>query len=179
MKIDEINTTYIARCHRQLKKWNAPMNNWYCVDVIDIEEDSSSNGLITCELCGCARVRFVHVMQHDEYFEDISVGCICAGIMEGDILAARERERLMKNRAKRKSNFPHRKWKENHYGGYSLKYQGIWVNIHRSKFNQNQYGVSCNGNTVWKHKDKPITSFLAAAYAAFDLVDPAERIAHL
>lgn len=179
IKNDEINTAYIARCHKQLKEWNAPLNDWYCIDVIDIEEDSSSTGLFTCELCGCARVRFVHVMHNDEYFEDISVGCICAGIMEGDILAAKERERLIKNRAKRKVNFPRRKWKENHYGGYSLKYQGTWVNINHSKFNQNQYGVSCNGESIWKYKGNPITSFLIAAYAAFDLIDPVERIADL
>lgn len=175
MKNNEINTAYIARCQRQLGAWNAPLENWYCDDVIDIEEEYSSAGLSTCELCGCARVRFIHVMRHDDYFETVSFGCICAGIMEGDILAAKDRERLMKNRAKRKNNFSNRNWKENRYGGYSLKYQGTWVYINRSKFNQNQYGVSCNGLSVWKYKGNPITDFLSAAYAAFDLVDPVER----
>lgn len=173
MKNNEVNSAYVARCQRQLKKWNAPLDNWYCDRVIDVEEEYSSTGLFTCELCGCVRVRFVHVMHHDEYFEDVRVGCICAGIMEGDVLAAIERERLIKNRAKRKNNFPHRKWKENRFGGYSLKYQSTWVNINRSKFNQNQYGISCNGKSIWKYKGQSITSFLVAAYAAFDLIDPA------
>lgn len=179
MKNNEVNSAYIARCQKQLRKWNAPLDGWYCDDVIDIEEENSSDGLYTCELCGCTRVRFIHVMHHDDYFEDIKVGCICAGIMEGDVLASKERERLMKNRAKRRSNFPNRKWKENRYGGFSLKYQDNWVNIQQSRFNQNHYGVSCNGKSIWKHKGRPITSFLAATYAAFDLVDPVERIYEL
>lgn len=72
------------------------------------EEDAN----FKCELCGCEKVRYVHVMEHNEYFEKVYVGCICAGIMEGDIIAAQERDRKMKNRAKRKLNFPHRRWKE-------------------------------------------------------------------
>lgn len=169
-------SAYISRCQKQLNEWNAPLSDWYCIDVIDIEEEFSNTDLFTCELCGCTRVRFVHVMEHLSYFETISVGCVCAGIMEGDILSAKDRERQMKNRAKRKNNFPNRKWKQNRYGGYSLKYQDSWVNINPSRFNQNHYGVSCNGKSIWKYKGRPITSFLAAAYAAFDLVDPVERI---
>ncbi len=179
MKNNEFNSAYIARCQRQLKDWGAPIDNWYYIDVIDIEEEYSDTDLFTCELCGCSRVRFVHVMRHDEYFEDVRVGCICAGIMEGDVLAAKERERLMKNRAKRKRNFTNRKWEENRYGGFSLKYRGTWVFIHLSKYNQNHYGVSCNRTSAWRYKGRPITNFLTAAYAAFDLVDPAERIADL
>lgn len=52
--------------------------------MADEEEDPDHIDLFTCELCDCSQVRFVHVMRHDEYFETVSVGCICAGIMEGD-----------------------------------------------------------------------------------------------
>ena len=44
-------------------------------------------------------------MVHEDYFDVVIVGCICAGIMEGDILRAKERDRLMKNRSKRRKNF--------------------------------------------------------------------------
>jgi hypothetical protein len=96
--------------------------------------------------------------------------------MEGDVLAARERERLMKNRAKRKKNFPKRKWKEMPYGTYILMHKGSWIKMMHSKFNDQHYVVSYNGKSLWKYKGQPITSFLAAVYAAFDLVDPVERI---
>lgn len=116
MSMYEIDSAYVRRCQKRLQEWGAPLSGWYCdyiYDVADEEEDPDHIDLFTCELCGCSQVRFVHVMRHDEYFETVSVGCICAGIMEGDILAARERERLMKNRAKRKRNFPNRQWRKN------------------------------------------------------------------
>ena len=170
------SNAYISRCQKKLKEWNAPLSDWYCIDLIDIEEESSDTDLFTCELCGCNRVRFVHVMEHKYYFESVSVGCVCAGIMEGDILAAKERERLMKNRAKRKRNFPKRKWKETRYGSYILMYKNSYIMMAHSKFNDQHYGVSYNGKSLWEYKGQPITSFLAAVYAAFDLVDPIEKV---
>lgn len=103
---------YQNRCTKQLKEWGAPLAGWYCESVVDVkgdeddwdEEDNEDNedneaGLATCELCGCERVRFLHVMGNPDYFEEVNVGCICAGIMEGDIPAAVERDREMRNRA--------------------------------------------------------------------------------
>ena len=46
-----------------------------------------------CELCGCARVRFLHHMRHRLVGHPIAVGCLCDGIMSGDELGAYERER--------------------------------------------------------------------------------------
>lgn len=86
-------------------------------------------------------------MRHGEHFKTIEVGCICAGIMECNILAAKERDRLMKNRAQRKRNFPNRHWRKNRYRNLFLTYQG-----------------------------RALDSFLSAAYAAFDLVDPVEAV---
>ena len=85
---------------------------WYCADVVDVREDDPEAPLSECELCGCGNVRYEHIMEHEEYFEPVTVGCICAGIMEGDILKAKERERLMRNRAKRRRNFVRKAWKQ-------------------------------------------------------------------
>lgn len=159
---------YIARCRKRLKEWGAPLEHWYCVDLID-EEDAS----FVCELCGCEKVRYVHVIQHGEYFEKVYVGCICAGIMEGDLLAAKERDRKMKNRAKRKLNFPNRNWKQTRTGGYYIKYRDkyVFINQHRNGY------WSCNydGRTEWQYKGRPIKDSLSACYAAFELVDPIEE----
>lgn len=108
MSMYEIDSAYVRRCQKRLQEWGAPspagiviiFTMWQMKRQIPI-----TSTWFTCELCDCSQVRFVHVMRHDEYFETVSVGCICAGIMEGDILAAREREPLMKNRANRKRNF--------------------------------------------------------------------------
>ena len=177
MSMYEIDSAYVRRCQKRLQEWGAPLSGWYCdyiYDVANEEEDSDHIELFTCELCDCTQVRFVHVMRHDEYFETVSVGCICAGIMEGDILAARERERLMKNRAKRKRNFPHRQWRKNWYGNYQLTYQGRKVFINNK--GGNRYSVYVDGKTSWSYKGKPLDNFVSAAYAAFELADPIERI---
>lgn len=158
---------YIARCQKKLKAWNAPLENWRCVEMIDGEDAD-----FECELCGYESVRFIHVMEHDEYFEQVSVGCICAGIMEGNILAAKERDRKMKNRAKRKLNFPNRKWKTARSGAYYVKYRDQYVFINR---NNGRYNCCCNGRRAWLYHGKPITDFLSACYAAFDLADPVEE----
>lgn len=158
---------YIARCRKKLKEWGAPLEYWKFVEMID-EEDAN----FKCELCGCEKVRYVHVMEHNEYFEKVYVGCICAGIMEGDIIAAQERDRKMKNRAKRKLNFPHRRWKETRVGELFIKYHGKYVFINH---NGRNYYCTCDGNRTWQYKGKPINDFLSACYAAFDLADPIEE----
>lgn len=171
----ELDSVYIARCHKRLKEWGAPLDGWYCIEVYDVaDDDGDAVEFATCELCGCSQVRFVHVMHHDHYFENVEVGCICAGIMEGDILAAKEREREMRNRAKRKQNFSRRKWQHTINGNYFIRYHDKPVFINKEY--GNRYSVRCGDCTAWKYKGRPIDNFLSAAYAAFDLADPVEDL---
>jgi hypothetical protein len=165
---------YIARCHRTLKEWGAPLDGWFVFNTYDCLEEA--NELFTCELCGCTQVRFVHEMEHQQYFERISVGCICAGIMEGDILAAKERERLVRNRAKRRKNYLKRLWDHTPYGVSFLRYRGEVLKIYESHVHPGQFTASLGNTTTSHHKGKPITNFLMAVYAAFDLIDPIEEI---
>lgn len=101
------------------------------------------------------------------------MGCICAGIMEGDILAAKSRDNEMKNRAKRKRNFPKRKWHETYSGNLCITYHGKTVYINKSQYGSN-FGVRCEEKSSWEYKGQPIDNFLSAAYAAFDIADPIE-----
>lgn len=166
------DSAYVRRCQKRLIEWDAPLSGWQCIYIYDAKEEEDDAPLFTCELCDCPKVRFVHVMHHDQYFEDLHVGCICAGAMEGDILAARERERLMKNRAKRRRNFPYRRWRTTRYGNYYLSYNGKRVFI--NKMHNGNYNVHADGKTAWTYKGKLIDNFFSAAYAAFDLTDPVE-----
>lgn len=163
---------YIARCYRKLREYNAPLSGWYCVKVIDVADDGMDTA--ECELCGCRKVRYIHVMRHEDYFDDFRVGCICAGIMEGDILKAKDRERIFRNRRKRKENFPGRKWKTLPNGNYHLRYHDQSVFINRT--GNGGFYVRCGNNTSYRYKGRPIDNFLSAAYAAFDLADPEENV---
>lgn len=160
----------IKRCIKRLKEWNAPLADWKCAYMYDVAENGDA--LFVCELCDCPGVRFVHVMRHENYFEDVHVGCVCAGIMDGDILTAKERERDVKNRAKRKQNYLQRYWQRRENGNRVLRYKNRWLTIMASQYETGGFGVLCDGQSVWRHKGRKMNHFLTAVHAAFDLVDP-------
>ena len=170
---DTVDRKYIARCIRILKAWGAPLDNWKCIDVIDVKGDSDDVAFSTCELCGCTKVRFEHVMVHDLYFEEVIVGCVCAGIMEGDILKARERDRLMRNRAQRRKRFVAKGWEESDSGQLYRDYKDERVLLHRCS---SGYSVQVKGKMIYQYKGRRITDTLSAAYAAYDVLDPVEDI---
>ena len=60
---------YLRKCHKRLRELGAPLENWSCIEV----EDGETADFI-CELCGCDRVRFIHVMAHAEYDGVLQVG---------------------------------------------------------------------------------------------------------
>lgn len=63
---------------------------------------------------------------------------------------------------------------KNWYGNYQLTYQGRKVFINNK--GGNRYSVYVDGKTSWSYKGKPLDNFVSAAYAAFELADPIERI---
>lgn len=164
---------FYARCVRQLKAWGAPTDGWRCIGINDVREDDRDAPLSSCELCGCAHVRYEHIMDNDLYFEPVTVGCICAGIMEGNVLAAEERERKMANRAKRKRNFLKHKWQHPWRGYWRRVYRGREVEILESG---GRYTARSGGRASSRYKGRPITDFYSAIYAAFNLADPVEDI---
>ena len=172
IKSFDLDKRYYARCIRQLQRWNAPLEGWYCTDIYAFGEDDEDD-FFTCELCGCSHVRNVHVMEHDLYFEKVEVGCICAGFMEGDIYKAQERERKMKNRTKRRKNFLKHEWKH--------EYPDVWVRVYRKneieiRRHSGEYVVLTDGKKATTYKGKIITDFYSAIYAAFELADPKEAV---
>ncbi len=152
---------YQNRCLKKLKELNAPKDGWECARIEEYES------LITCGLCGCAQVRYLHMMCHAEYAGAIGVGCVCAGIMEGDELAARQRDNEARNRSQRRLRFVSKGWKVSH-GAYTRKYHG---NVYRIMHDQGQYAVFYKGKWCWKCKGKPMTSFSKAAGAIFHLIE--------
>jgi hypothetical protein len=92
--------------------------------------------------------------------------------MDGDILAAKGRERKMKNRSSRKKNFLKRWWERRENGNRVLWYKNRWITIMASKFEDGSYGVLLDGQSTWRYKGRVMNNFLAAVHAAFDLVDP-------
>ena len=167
--------TYQNRCTKQLQEWGAPLEGWYCESVVDVkgdeddwDEDDDGAGLATCELCGCERVRFLHVMGNPDYFEKVNVGCICAGTMEGDIPAAVERDREMRNRAVRKRSFLKREWRQDEWGVKYKSCGGEKVYFHNGC-------VICGGRKMSEYKGKKIVDEVTADHAGFILAEKARK----
>ena len=143
------------------------------MDTIDVREDDPEAPLSECEVCGCDRVRYEHYMEHRHFPFQVMTGCICAGIMEGSILDAKERERKVKNRSARRRRFAEKEWKETIPGVYRRRYRHHEVTLYE---HGGTFTVDVNGRRETRYKGRPITDLLSAGYAAFDMIDKREDL---
>lgn len=97
------------------KREDVPHSGWNCVGVEDL-----GGPVGICQMCGYQIIRYAHQMEHPKY-RSLSVGCVCAGRMEGDVAEAKRREADFKNKQSRRVNFFKRKWKRSRKGYEYLK----------------------------------------------------------
>lgn len=110
------------------KRDDVPHSGWSCADVVDLGEPVG-----ICQMCGYQIIRYAHQMEHPDY-HNLSVGCICAGKMEGDIANARRRESEFKKKQTRRKNFFRKDWKRSQKGNEYLKAYGhVIVLCHNAK----------------------------------------------
>ena len=169
---------YLSRCTKTLKAMGLPLEGWHCADVIDVRAEEPDAPLETCDICGCSKVRYIHIMEHPDTGQSLSVGCICAGVMEGDIFGAQEREQQMKNRAARRRTFLRKPWETGIFDGMLFQKGSIvYMNAVGQDYDQSpQYHVFVDDTEISEYKGKPICDSLTAKYAAFDILDPIDRI---
>ncbi|USO01834.1 MAG: hypothetical protein H6849_02210 [Alphaproteobacteria bacterium] len=85
------------------KDAHTPKRGWVCVDIEDHEEGSQNH--VLCGMCEREEIRWGHIMHHTGFPEDLEVGCICAGYMEGSLnprspaAPGKKRENYIKKRA--------------------------------------------------------------------------------
>jgi hypothetical protein len=77
----------VMACRGRWSEPGLPHKGWTCTNVEDLEDLIGS-----CEMCN-TDIRYVHHMEHPDYPEALGVGCICAGHMEQNYEAARDRQR--------------------------------------------------------------------------------------
>lgn len=128
--------------------WNqpgVPQKDWRCVDVVDLRADGESRDETdyeTCEMCGNEKIRYVHIMEHDEY-DQLQVGCVCAEKMSGDYVNPKKRQNdlqnLAKRRAKCKADWSKREWKRSSKGNLWTKVNGVTITIFLSQYKQGKW----------------------------------------
>ncbi len=111
----------LAMSENLWKRDDVPKSGWTCTGVTDLGKPVG-----VCGMCGDQIIRYVHHMTHPHY-HPLDVGCVCAGKMEGNIAAARQRERNFRNRQARQNTFLGRTWKTSKNGHQYLKVQGHLV----------------------------------------------------
>ena len=103
--------------------WNdpdVPKTGWCCVGISDLGKPSK-----LCNMCESATIRYAHHMKHPEYKRMLTVGCICAGKMEGNEQEAISREKDLKNLVNRRKNFMTREWKKTTKGFPYYRFKGV------------------------------------------------------
>lgn len=113
--------------HTSRGKWSqpgVPHRGWTCVGVEDLEEPSQ-----LCEMCESVEIRYAHQMEHPDYPAVLSVGCVCAEHMEGDYVAPRQREKVVKQAGHRRLNWHKRTWRLSHSGNHYLNTDGFNLQI--------------------------------------------------
>ncbi len=123
-----------------------PHKGWKTFDVEDLGQDGgplASLDYATCEMCGKERIRYVHVMEHDEYPDRLRVGCVCAENMSDDYVGPKEREKKLQSRATRRGRWLKNKWRESSKGNDYLNRRGHNIGVFRQA---SHWGFWIDGN---------------------------------
>jgi hypothetical protein len=98
-----------------------PQEDWRCMEVADILEQHTGKRDMLCEMCGKETIRFVHIMEHDNFDEVLGVCISCAEAMTGDTVNPRQVE----DKVRRKSGARDR-WLAGHW---YLSVRDNWVTV--------------------------------------------------
>ena len=107
-------------------KSDVPHRGWECVQIEDLGAPS-----FICEMCKRQKIRYVHYMEHSEHPDILKVGCICAGHMEEDLVAAKKRDAAMKSRAVKRKQWFTRKWRTSAKGNPWVVADGYRVSVYK------------------------------------------------
>jgi hypothetical protein len=144
----------------QWSKSGVPHKGWTCVDIEDLGEPRE-----TCAMCE-TQIRFIHHMTHPDYPESLAVGCICAGHMEGDYAAARQRENQLRKTSTRRSRWLTRKWRTSSQGNHFLNTDGYNIVVF-SKWNGMGFRINTpDGRSLFSRSSYPTLE--RAKLAAFE-----------
>ncbi len=162
---------------RRAGNWSrpdVPHKGWTCVDIEDLGAPSR-----ICEMCEAQEIRYVHHMTHPDHPEPLGCGCICAGRMEDDYVAARERERILRNAAGRRRGWLHRAWRKSSKGNSYINTRGYNVTLYRQQAPSGEIGwafrVTKRAANAVRTATKLYRSSDDAKLAAFDVMTLMER----
>lgn len=157
------------RTHGKWSQPGVPHKGWACVDMRDLHEEGEDYR--TCEMCEKQAIRYVHVMEHHDYPDQLECGCDCAGYMEGNLKRAEGRDRALKNRANRRQKFPKLKsWKRSGKGNAHISKDRLHAVVVK-RGGGYTVGVKRVGELEHTFGRKTFTTEQEARLAAFDAME--------
>lgn len=128
-----------------------PKRGWTTRKLEDLETPS-----LTCQMCERETIRYVHIMSHPRYREELSVGCICAGYMIGDIPGAKRHESDLQNQLSRRQTFLTAVLKTSKGGKHYINVRTTQtvpkrnVVFVRSQYGQYTFVIDNERSNIWK-----------------------------
>jgi hypothetical protein len=119
--------------------WNIesiPHKGWTLRDVYDVRQDGQSEDETeyeTCMMCNNERIRYVHVLTHENVNEEFRVGCICAEKMTNDYVNPKRLEKELKSNARKRVQWTKKDWNISQNGNYYLNYEQHHLLIYLDK----------------------------------------------
>jgi hypothetical protein len=109
-------------------KWSqagVPHKGWSCIGFEDLGQPE-----LVCDMCERQEIRYVHYMEHPDYPETLSCGCICAGHMEEDVVAAQRRESRAHSSRQRRARWLGRQgWRLSVKGNRYIRVDGYRITV--------------------------------------------------
>jgi hypothetical protein len=116
-------------------KWaisGVPHRGWPLPGVHDVANGQAcceESDMRTCEMCESARIRYVHIVEHDNYADRLEVGCICCENLTGDYAGPRRQEAELRKRIARRARWMTRGWRLSQAGNPMLKHRGFKLSL--------------------------------------------------
>ena len=119
-------------------------------------------------MCETVSIRHEHSMAHPNYSGVLVCGCVCAGHMESNVVAAKGRETEMKNHTARRSRWLSRPWRCSKRGNEFIRVEGVCVTVFCGSDGW-RYVVDSESRKLW---GPCCLSSDAAKLSAFDALYP-------
>lgn len=149
-------------------KWGLPdfpNRDWTCVAVEDLGDVDA-----VCQMCEVKEIRYVHIVEHPDGLS-LGAGCVCAGKMEGSPNAPVQRERSLKNRARRLQNWLSAAWKQHPKGTLTRTKNGCRCVLVPQPGNVWDGLVEYpNGKKQWSRRSRPLNDQKRKMFTVVDSV---------
>jgi hypothetical protein len=116
-----------------------PREDWRCMEVADILEKHDGARDITCEMCGVETIRFVHIMEHDNFGDVLGVCVACAEAMTGDAVNPRRIESQIRKKSGARDRWLAGHWYLSVRDNWVINVDGVNMGVFPVKFQNGRW----------------------------------------